>query len=168
MADVDFMISTGRMPIAEPGDKLERRTPRYTPAQIQAILDYVATFVSGPPVPTVDLATADVAAGGVAYRLNCASCHHATGSGGVLAYGVEVPDLKRSTPVEVVEALRTGPGRMPPFAAGVIPDQQATDIAAYVDELQHPDDRGGFDLGGFAPSPRAPWPWCSGWAAWSW
>jgi ubiquinol-cytochrome c reductase cytochrome c subunit len=154
LADLDFMISTGRMPIDGTEAPTERRAPRYTPAQIDAILAYAATFVTGEAIPSADVAGADLARGGEVYRLNCAACHHATGSGGVLAYGVEVPPVDQATPVQVVEALRVGPAQMPAFNRDTISDGDAAAVAAYVRELSDPDDRGGVDLGHFGPVPE--------------
>jgi ubiquinol-cytochrome c reductase cytochrome c subunit len=155
VADVDFMVSTGRMPISA-GEHApsKRRTPRYAQEQIDALVAYAATFVTGEPVPGVAVGQAELGAGGEVYRLNCASCHHATGSGGVLAYGVEVPPLDEATAVQVVEALRVGPAQMPAFSRDAISDQQAIDVAAYVQELRDPDDRGGFALGHLGPVPE--------------
>jgi ubiquinol-cytochrome c reductase cytochrome c subunit len=150
-AAVSFQVSTGRMPKAYP---LHREKPTYSPADIQALVQYTTGFVTGPAVPSVDVAAADVANGGELYRLNCAACHQMVGSGGVLAYDVVVPSLHESTPAQVVEAMRTGPGQMPVFDRTTFSDAEAADIAAYVNLLHHPDDRGGLNLGHFGPVPE--------------
>src|SRR5690349_3668432 len=109
-AAVDFQVSTGRMPLADTGELPERSAPAYSPEQIGALVAYTSSFVDGPTPPVVPPATRDlVARGGEAYRLNCASCHQASGAGGVLAFGVQVPSLGHATPTQVVEAMRTGP-----------------------------------------------------------
>ena len=85
------------------------------------------------------------------FRANCAPCHQSAGSGGALSYGQNAPDLHQATAVQVVEAMRIGPGQMPVFDERTISDDEARDIAAYVAYLQKPDNRGGLPLGGFGP-----------------
>jgi hypothetical protein len=43
---------------------------------------------------------------------------------------------------------------MPAFSRDAISDQEAAEVAAYVEELRHPDDRGGIDLGHLGPVPE--------------
>ena len=154
-ASASFYLTTGRMPAAQ-GTPYQppRKQPAYNQADIDALVAYVASLGTGPAIPTVDVANADVAAGGVLYRANCASCHQSAGAGGALSYGQSAPDLKQATPTQVVEAMRTGPGQMPVFSELSITDAQANQIAAYVEYLRHPDDRGGAALGGNGPVPE--------------
>lgn len=154
-AAADFQLSTGRMPLADPDDPSRRKNPGFDQPDIDALVAYVASLGPGPAVPDVDLANADVAAGGVAYRANCAACHNAAGSGGALSYGKAAPNLFRATPTQVVEAMRTGPGQMPVFGANELGPASEDDIAAYVTQvLQHPDNRGGLPLGSIGPVPE--------------
>jgi len=161
-ASVDFMVRTGRMPIANPTDSANRAPPKYSSEEIDALVAYAGTFITGPTVPTVDISSGDLAAGGDAYRLNCASCHQAAGAGGALAYGVTAPPLTSATPTEVVEAMRTGPGRMPVFGPNQLSDQDATSLARYVDYLRDPNDRGGAALGHLGPVPEGLVAWVLG------
>ena len=114
-ASADFQLRTGRMPLAVTGKQAVRKPPAYDDAQIKALVAYVASLGPGPAIPDVDVARADTAAGGELYRANCAACHNAAGTGGALSYGHNAPSLLEATPVEVVEAMRTGPGQMPVF-----------------------------------------------------
>ena len=51
----------------------------------------------------------------------------------------------------MAEAIRTGPANMPRFS-GNLTDAQVADITSYVTEkLQHPQNPGGFALGGVGP-----------------
>ena len=158
-AAVDFMVRTGRMPLAfrgelagEPADRDQPGTASYTDGQIRDLVAYTAGFVEGPEaVESVDVAGADVAAGGELYRLDCAACHQLAGSGGALAYGTNGPPLTGSAPAEVVEAMRVGPGSMPVFPRSQVSDEEATQIAAYVDYLHDPVDRGGAALWHIGP-----------------
>ncbi len=151
-ASADFFLSTGRMPAANTnGSQAVRKHPAYDPAQIADLVAYVASLGPGPAIPEVDTAHADVAAGGVLFRANCASCHQSAGGGGALSYGQNAPDLHEATPTQVVEAMRIGPGQMPVFDSTSLSDEQAMNIAAYVEYLRHPENRGGLPLGGFGP-----------------
>lgn len=151
-ASADFYLSTGRMPAVAGSDvQPVRKQPAYSPEEIDALVAYVASLGAGPPIPEVDLESADVAAGGVLYRANCASCHNAAGIGGALSYGHSAPALDESTPVQVVQAMRIGPGQMPVFGDAVIDERAANDVAAYVEYLRDPTDPGGLSLGRVGP-----------------
>ena len=146
---VDYELTTGRMPLPRPGAEVVRRPPKYDAPTITALVQYVASIApGGPPVPHVDVAAANLPQGGTDFRLECAACHQAAGQGGTLRYG-EAPSLHASTPVQVAEAIVTGPGTMPKF--GALDDKEISGIAAYVQYLHHPVDRGGQPLWHFGP-----------------
>jgi ubiquinol-cytochrome c reductase cytochrome c subunit len=151
-ASAYFFLSTGRMPAVE-GEtgQSTRKQPAYSAEEIDALVAYVASLGDGPPIPVVDIDTADLARGGVLYRANCASCHNASGVGGALTYGHNAPSLHESTPVQVVAAMRVGPGQMPVFDEATLDEQAANEIAAYVEYLRDPDDPGGLSLGRIGP-----------------
>ncbi|MDQ3879083.1 MAG: c-type cytochrome [Actinomycetota bacterium] len=151
-ASVDFMLSTGRMPITYQTDDPERRPPDYYHDEIDAIVAYIATFqTGGPAVPHVDLASADLAEGNALYTENCAACHSSAGIGAALTSGRVAPSLLAATPTQIAEAIRTGPGTMPVFGSDTLSDQQMAAIVRYVVEIQHPDNRGGAALGAIGP-----------------
>lgn len=152
-ASADYMLTTGRMPLASPDAHPQRSKVRYSPQLVSGLTRIVAEFGDGPPIPDVDIRNADVAAGGEAYRLNCAACHQAVGSGGALI-NREAPTLVHSTPRQVVEALRIGPGQMPSFGTAALDENQARDVAAYVQTLRNPDDRGGLSIWHLGPVPE--------------
>jgi ubiquinol-cytochrome c reductase cytochrome c subunit len=154
-ASADFYLTTGRMPAAQ-GTPYQppRKAPAYSSDQIATLVAYVASLGPGPAIPDVNTSGADVANGGVLFRANCASCHQSAGAGGALSYGQYAPDLKHATATQVVEATRVGPGQMPVFNETTFTNQQATDIAAYVEYLHSPDNRGGAALGGNGPVPE--------------
>src|SRR6185503_2382152 len=57
-AAIDFMLSTGRMPLAYPNAALVRGEPQFSRAEIDAIIAYLSSVrAGGPAIPT--LATAD-------------------------------------------------------------------------------------------------------------
>lgn len=167
---VDFMLSTGRMPLVEAGRRTVKNQPvtplpnispadpnlvlgRNKPAYEKPMTDALATYVSnltggGPDIPIVS--GGQVAQGGVLYRQQCAACHSWSGDGGALLHR-EAPSLHQATPVQTAEALRLGPGQMPRFSSAALTDNQVADVATYVDYLRNPDDRGGQGLGHIGP-----------------
>ena len=166
-ASADFMLSTGRMPIPRPDVQPQRAEVPYTNAQIAALVKLVASLGSGPPIPLVNPAAGNLAAGAGLYLENCAACHGSTGAGGALTNGLIAPSLDRSTPVEVAEAIRIGgagvrSGNMPQFGPDTLSDQQVNDIARYVEYIRHPDDRGGQNLGHLGPIPEGFVAWALG------
>ena len=146
-ASIDYWVSTGRMPLSQHhhGTRIDRQKPKYSPAEIDALVAYVAQLTGGgPPIPHV-AAGGDAAAGGVQYRLNCAACHSWAGTGGALE-DREAPNLFDATPTQIAEAVRTGPDAMPRFGAAALTPNQLNDVVAYIQRLDHPDDRGGSPL----------------------
>lgn len=162
---VDFVLSSGRMPIDDPGQRMVRRDSIYTAEQIDAIVDYVATLgPEGPDIPELALADADLARGAELYQENCAACHSTTGIGGALTEGrvvskpgipprsrIVVPPVTDSTALEIAEAIRTGPGTMPVFPAESFPEGDLDALVAYAEYLKNPDDRGGASFGRIGP-----------------
>jgi ubiquinol-cytochrome c reductase cytochrome c subunit len=152
-ATVDFWVVSGRMPSANPRVvEASRRQPRLTPNQALAIAAWVNSLApSIPLIPTPNLANANVSDGAALFALNCASCHTIEGDGDALAASTFSPSLRNIPAYQVVEAIRTGPANMPRFT-GNLSDQQVLDVTKYVTtEIQHPNNPGGFGLGGLGP-----------------
>jgi ubiquinol-cytochrome c reductase cytochrome c subunit len=148
---IDYELNTGRMPLPRQGAPVVRRPPKYDADTIGALVAYVDAFgPGGVGIPRLDVATADLAAGGEDFRLACAACHQAAGQGGALRFG-EAPSLMRSTALQVAEATRTGPGTMPVFGSQAFDDARVAGIARYVQYLHHPTDAGGEPLWHFGP-----------------
>jgi quinol---cytochrome-c reductase cytochrome c subunit len=148
-AAVNFVLRTGRMPLANPNIEPGRGPVRYSEEEIVALVDYAGAFGNGPDIPDVDPDTGDVAQGGELYRLNCAACHVASGSGAAIGGGREAPSLMSSTPTEIGEAILIGPGAMPVF--GTFSPQDINDTAAYVLDLQAQKTTAPDDFGGAGP-----------------
>jgi ubiquinol-cytochrome c reductase cytochrome c subunit len=154
-ATVDFWVSSGRMPATDvKAVEAERRESRLTPRQALEIAAFVNSLdPSVPAVPYPHLQGADQSVGMSLFALNCAACHTIEGTGDALAYGTNAPSLQNRsvTAQQVAEAIRTGPANMPRFS-GNLTDAQVRDIVSYVTgRLQHPDNPGGFGLGGVGP-----------------
>jgi ubiquinol-cytochrome c reductase cytochrome c subunit len=169
-AAADFYLSTGRMPLNNPGNEPLQHHPYFNATQIRQLVAYVnalpsitGTNQSGPTIPTVGpqcaTATPDpnnpgcvtLSEGQQAYVLNCASCHQAAGSGGMLSKGNVVPTLKNANLTQVAEAIRVGPKPMPVFSTSQMSDQEMSAIAHYVQYLHHPADPGGLGISHFGP-----------------
>lgn len=163
-AGVHFYVSTGRMPIADPGVEIRRRQPVYSPEEIEELLEYTGTILGGPDAAgEVEVSPVLLARGGTAFRLNCASCHQFMGTGGVLIGEPSAPSLTVSTAAQVVEAIRVGPGTMPKYSEEEITEEDARAIASYVAlEIQEPSDDGGLSLGHFGPVTEGAVAWGAG------
>jgi ubiquinol-cytochrome c reductase cytochrome c subunit len=148
-ASADFVLRTGRMPIAAPGIEARRGPVRFTETEIVALVDYVASIGTGPDTPDVDPAAGDLGNGGELYRLNCAACHAASGAGAAIGGGRDAPDLLQATATQVGQAIVIGPGSMPVF--GSFTEQDINDVAAYVEELRAENTTGPTKFGGVGP-----------------
>lgn len=147
-AATDFMLRTGRMPLANPADQPERGDPKFTPAQIDALIAYISSIApGGEPIPTVDASAGDLALGAQVFLDNCASCHGAGASGDSVGGGQIAPSLYPADPTEIGEAVRIGPGVMPNFGPETIDQADLDSLAAYLLWLRDNGDDGGLQLG---------------------
>jgi ubiquinol-cytochrome c reductase cytochrome c subunit len=151
-AAVDFYLSTGRMPLADPTDEPVRADPAFSRRDIDALVAYVSAF-GGPAIPAANPDGGDVARGKQAFTESCAGCHHVLARGGVVT-GAFVPALTDATPRQLAEAVRVGPYLMPKFGQRQIDQAELDDIAAYVRAQRDPDDRGGWGIGNIGPVPE--------------
>lgn len=151
-ASVDFFLSTGRMPLADPGDQPSRQPPSYTPDEIGAIVDYLEPVIDGgPDVPDVAIANGDLARGSELFLNTCAACHGAGAGGDSIGGGQIAPSLSEATPTQIAEALRIGPGLMPVWSEETMGREDAESVAAYLVWLRDNADDGGLQLGRVGP-----------------
>jgi ubiquinol-cytochrome c reductase cytochrome c subunit len=153
---IDFWLSTGRMPLANPSQSATQKPSRFTKTEILQIVAFVNSLLAPTQgnisIPTIDLSNSDLTTGNSLFVLNCAGCHTITGAGDAIAANNYAPSLHVATPYQVVEAMRTGPGNMPRFGPGTLTDEQVADIVAYVTgPIEKPDNHGGIGLGGVGP-----------------
>lgn len=166
-AAVDFQVSTGRMPLQQPGAQAPKKKAIYTQAEVDQLAAYVASLGAGPVVPTEKQYSpegADIANGGELFRNNCAQCHNFTGKGGALTNGKYAPDLEDVSPKHIFEAMQTGPQNMPSFPDTVLPEKEKKDIIAYLgatntDRTESP---GGLSLGSLGPVSEGLFAWIFG------
>lgn len=150
---VDFVIRTGRMPLPEPDARSVRRTPRLTEEQREAVVAYFEAEIGPdrPDVPEVRPEEGDLARGQFIYEGNCVACHSAFGNGVAVSQEDIAPPLHAASPVEVAEAVRTGPGVMPPFGAEQIGETDMDSLVRYVLFLRDRPTPGGVVVGRSGP-----------------
>ena len=106
-AAVDFMLSTGRMPLNSVSQQPLPGTPYFNKTEIAEIVAYI-NFVDvshgtpGAGIPVVPAACTKatptcptLSEGDQLFLLNCSQCHAASGAGGMLSHGYVVPSLIR-------------------------------------------------------------------------
>lgn len=148
-ASTDFVLRTGRMPLAAPGMQAQRGPVRYSDEEIKALVAFVGSIGDGPGIPDVDPLRGQLADGGELYRLNCAACHVASGAGAPIGGGRRAPNLLKSTPTQVGEAILVGPGSMPIF--GSLSAGDIDSLATYVESLKEQHTTGASSFGGAGP-----------------
>ena len=159
-AAADFQLSTGRMPYAGArGAQAQRKPPAFDQEQIDALVAYVASLGSGPPIPQVNTSDGLIPRGQQVFIDNCAPCHGATANGGAVGGGALAPPLDQATPRQIGEALASGPGQMPVFH---LPEQDVNAVASYVQYLQTAPQPGGLSIGGIGPVPEGFVAWVLG------
>ncbi|WP_232662247.1 cytochrome bc1 complex diheme cytochrome c subunit [Pseudonocardia sp. TRM90224] len=162
-AAVWFQVSTGRMPLARQEAQAERKPtlPQFDPhteeglANLEALGAFVQANGGGPELPAESgelLRGPDPARGGELFRLNCASCHSATGRGNALSSGKYAPTLDPATETDIYTAMLTGPQNMPKFSDRQLTPEEKKDIIAYVKSVTNGNNNpGGNPLGGVGP-----------------
>jgi ubiquinol-cytochrome c reductase cytochrome c subunit len=154
-AKTDFYLRTGRMPLSVPVPQPPAKPPAFTDGEIRQLVAYVGSLCLPdnpcPAVPKVNVDEAKVADGHELFLANCAACHNSSGIGGALSNGRLAPSLQNTDPVQVAEAVRTGPGQMPQFGTDVITDEQLDAIVTYARYLHEPESPGGLPLGFTGP-----------------
>lgn len=164
-AGAHFQIMTGRMPMATNLVQSRRAKPQFTEEQAQAIAAYVATLGNGPAIPTADQyawENADLAKGGEVFRTNCAQCHSFSGQGGALTWGKAAPNLMQAEPIQIYEAMVSGPNSMPIFSDKTIPQADKQAVIKYIEQLKKPNNPGGLDLGRAGPVTEGLFLWTAG------
>jgi ubiquinol-cytochrome c reductase cytochrome c subunit len=136
----DFMLRTGRMPLADPAAPARRAAPYFSDADRAALVAYVASLGQGPGIPDVVTSGADTNAGRELFVTNCSACHGPAGGGGAVGGGFVAPPLTQADATTVGEAVVSGPGPMPRFS--FTPDE-LNNLAAYVEYLRDAPHPGG-------------------------
>lgn len=167
-AAVDFQVSTGRMPAAQPNAQVPRKPRQFTPEEVEALAAYIGSLGPGPAIPAEDAydvskATEEqITRGGALFRTNCTACHNFAGRGGALPRGRYAPSLMGVSEKHMYEAMLTGPQQMPVFSDQVMTPEDKRDIIAYLKALEKQNDPGGLSLGRLGPVSEGLWGWLLG------
>lgn len=167
-AAVDFQVSTGRMPMAQPGVQAPRNDyiDAFDAEQIHQLSSYVASLGPGPDMPEaewLDPELGDPANGGKIFRTNCAMCHNSSGSGGALTRGKYAPSLMDVEEKDIYNAMLTGPQSMPVFNDDNLTPQEKRDVIAFLKFIEGGGNNyGGQALGSLGPAGDGLFVWTFG------
>ncbi|HEU4567525.1 MAG TPA: c-type cytochrome [Marmoricola sp.] len=149
-ATIDFWLSTGRMPLRSADQRAMSGPPSYPARTIHDIVEYVGSLGhAGKPIPV--LHPGDEAEGQSLFVTHCSACHNTSGTGVIVVNGDPAPQLYHNTPRQIAEAIRTGPGEMPPFTDKQVDQTQLDDLVAYASSLGDKQVKGGNGLDQFGP-----------------
>ena len=171
-AAVDFQVSTGRMPMAQPGVQAPRKDRLYNEEETRQLAAYVASLGPGPAIPTAEQYDPEtipeeereeaIVRGGEFFRTNCTACHNFAGTGGALPGGKYAPTLIGVEPKHVYEAMLTGPQQMPVFSDDVLKPEEKRDVIAYLQANEESPNYGGSALGSYGPVSEGMFAWLAG------
>ncbi|OMQ16336.1 cytochrome C [Modestobacter sp. VKM Ac-2676] len=150
-ASVYFQVHTGRMPLVRQEAQAPERPPVFSEEEIDQLMAYIQANGGGPTLPSGDLRSGDLAAGGELFRLNCAQCHNFTGQGGALSSGKRAPSLTDANDLTIYSAMLSGPGNMPVFGDNQLTPEEKRAIINYVQTVQAQADPGGAGVGRVGP-----------------
>lgn len=153
-ASVDFMIRTGRMPLDSANERLAHREPRFSDQEREALVAFVASLApgEGPEIPDVEgFEETSLSEGRELFTTHCAACHGPTAAGIAVGQKDVSSTLDIATPLEVAEAIRTGPGVMPVFGEDALSEHEVDSIVNWVVHLRERDAPGGLQIGRSGP-----------------
>ena len=171
-AAVDFQVSTGRMPLAQPGAQAEQKPRVFDEEETADLAAFVASLGPGPAIPdesdyslegmSEEERVEAIARGGQIFLTNCTACHNFEGSGGAMPRGGQAPKIRGVEPKLIYEAMLTGPQSMDTFSNGNLPPDAKRDVIAYLNALDEQPGYGGFGLGGMGPVSEGLFAWLVG------
>ena len=153
-ASVDFMLRTGRMPMDNAQNRLERSEPHVSDLERRALVAYVVSLSDGegPDIPDIEgWQDADLSHGLELFTRNCAACHGPTAQGIAVGQRDVSSSLDVASPIEIAEAVRSGPGVMPRFLADTMDEQDLEAVTAWVMDLRDRPTPGGWSFGRSGP-----------------
>lgn len=163
-AAVDFQVDTGRMPLEQDAPQAVVKQRVFAKKETLEMAAYVASISPGPGLPPADrlTLTGDATKGAQLFRTNCAMCHNVAGAGGALTEGKYAPNLQKTTPAHIYEAMLTGPQNMPVFNDQNITPQDKQDIITSLKAVDQDAGVGGFELGSLGPVAEGLFLWIFG------
>jgi ubiquinol-cytochrome c reductase cytochrome c subunit len=143
------------MPATRQEAQIEEKPPQLSDEQARKIGQYIQELGGGPQLPEGnDLAATGedaIAQGGELFRINCASCHGNAARGGALSSGKFAPSISGISQRQIYAAMLTGPQNMPVFGDNQLTPDQKREIIAYLENLKHDKDPGGWNIGRVGP-----------------
>jgi ubiquinol-cytochrome c reductase cytochrome c subunit len=153
-AAVEYVLTTGRMPLSAPDQIPVRKPPIFDQQEINSIVAYVGRQVGDTYVPRATTSTDQqtLFRGRDLYLNNCAACHGANGAGAAIGGGYDAPSLYPVQADTVAQAMYIGPSKMPRFTGQGWSQREVDEVASYVLTLGTRNvDRGGLPIGGRGP-----------------
>jgi ubiquinol-cytochrome c reductase cytochrome c subunit len=153
-ASVDFMIRTGRMPMTDAQDRLRRGPQRFADDDRRALVAFVESLApgEGPDIPDVDAwQDGDLSLGLELFTRNCAACHGPTAQGIAVGRRDVSSTLDVAEPIEIAQAVRSGPGVMPRFLEDTMDEEELLAVTAWVMDLRDREAPGGWSFGRSGP-----------------
>ena len=153
-ASVDFMIRSGRMPMDDARDPLRRGPQEFDDTDRAALVAYVTSLApgEGPEIPDISgFQSSDQSRGLELFTTNCAACHGPTAAGIAVGQNDVSSNLEGVPPLEVAEAIRSGPGVMPVFSDDVLPEEDLKAVTNWVISLREREAPGGLSVGRSGP-----------------
>lgn len=145
-AYVELTLRTQRMPPGDP-DGRSRGAVAFDEEQQAGLVAFMTERwdLEG---EVDEVGEGDAARGREIFATNCAACHGSTGAGGIVGGGAGgggvgagggsiTPNLVGLDPRIVALATRVGPFQMPRFSSEQIDDQGVSDVAAFLEEVEH-------------------------------
>jgi ubiquinol-cytochrome c reductase cytochrome c subunit len=149
-ASVDFMLRTGRMPMNNAQDRLQRHPQRFPDEDRRALIAYVESLDpgAGPEIPDIEgWEDADLARGLELFTQNCAACHGPTAQGIAVGQRDVSSTLDVAEPIEIAQAIRSGPGVMPRFLEDTMTEEEVREVTAWIMDLRERESPGGWAFG---------------------
>ena len=149
-ASVDFMLRTGRMPMRNAQDRMERGPQQVSDDDRRALIAFIEQLApgEGPDIPDVETwQEADPARGLEVFTSHCAACHGPTAQGVAVGQRDVSSSLDVTEPIEIATAVRSGPGVMPRFSSDTLSDEELLAATAWVMDLRERERPGGWSFG---------------------
>ncbi|MFA9445964.1 c-type cytochrome [Egicoccus sp. AB-alg6-2] len=153
-ASVDFMVRTGRMPMTDAQHRLQRGDQRFSDPDRRALVAFVESLApgEGPDIPDIEgWEEADLSHGLELFTRNCAACHGPTAQGIAVGQRDVSSTLDVASPIEIAEAIRSGPGVMPRFLDDTMDEEDLQAVTAWVMDLRDRERPGGWSFGRSGP-----------------
>jgi ubiquinol-cytochrome c reductase cytochrome c subunit len=142
------------MPMDNARDRLTRGRPQFEEQDRLALIAFIESLApgEGPDIPDISgYEDASLSRGLELFTANCAACHGATAQGVAVGQRDVSSSLDVATPLEIAEAIRSGPGVMPRFGEDVMDEEDLKAVVAWTIDLRQREAPGGWSFGRSGP-----------------